>query len=62
MSYPRSLDEFTDRELLTETKRREKLRAAGLCTYCGRAFDEPACKFVGRHHEARPRVTVPKEK
>lgn len=51
MSYPRDLDEIPDNELYAELKRREQLRAQGLCDYCGRSDrSEPACKFPDRHH------------
>lgn len=50
MSYPMSLDEYTDAELQAELDRRYRDRRAGKCDYCHRPFTSmPACKFPERH-------------
>lgn len=49
MSYPRSLDEYAEKELEQELRERERLRARGICDYCSRPPHEPACKFPERH-------------
>ncbi|AAK94360.1 hypothetical protein Mx8p25 [Myxococcus phage Mx8] len=50
MSFPRSLDEYGDKELQQELARRAEVRERGLCDYCGRSSRAPSCKFSERHH------------
>ena len=52
------LEEITDEALRYELERRENARAAGVCDYCGRRPDTPACRFPRRHVEL---VRAPKE-
>lgn len=49
MSYPKDIDEYTDFELQIEMETRKNRRAAGLCDYCNRPPETPACKFPARH-------------
>lgn len=50
MSYPRDLDEVSEKELVSEISRRKLLRRKGNCDYCGRpAGCIPACRFPERH-------------
>jgi hypothetical protein len=50
MSYPKDLDEYSERTLIDEIARRETCRRRGRCDYCGRAHGvAPACKFPVRH-------------
>lgn len=49
MSYPKSLDEYTDLELAQEIEKREKLRAEGKCDYCYRPNTTTVCKHADRH-------------
>lgn len=50
MSYPKTLDEYTDLQLAAEIERREKLRASGKCDYCERSNTTEPCQFPTRHH------------
>ena len=50
MSYRLDLDEMSEEKLLAELFRRSKLRAQGLCDYCGRLPSTNPCKFPHRHN------------
>lgn len=50
MSYPKDLDEYTDRTLLDEIARRYAANAINLCAYCGRTLrSEPFCLKTEQH-------------
>jgi hypothetical protein len=49
MSYPKDLDEYSEKELVAELNRRFVVRSRGVCDYCGRSPEAPACKFPERH-------------
>ena len=50
MSYPRDLDEYTEKELNDELILRDARQKVGLCDYCNRQINsEPVCKFPKRH-------------
>ena len=49
MSYPKDLDEYSEKELVAELNRRFVARSRGVCDYCGRPPEAPACKFPERH-------------
>lgn len=49
MSYPLSLDEYPESELIGELARRKEIRIVGLCDYCCRDSGMPTCKFPERH-------------
>ncbi len=49
VSYAYTLDEYPEEQLRAELDRRARLRAAGLCDYCGRHPSTPACKEPARH-------------
>ena len=53
MSYSRDLDEYTDRELRDEFKRRLILRSSFQCDYCERPYYTGACRFPERHKKQR---------
>lgn len=57
MSYPRSLDEYTEAELLGELAKRKRLREDGKCDYCGRGYAVSPCRFPERH---RRQLQAPK--
>ena len=59
MSYPKGLDEYTEDELQAELDRRANLQSCGVCDYCGRAPDTPACKFPERHNAGAPLIPGP---
>jgi len=61
MSYPMDLDEYDEKRLEGELKRRRRLRAAGLCDYCERPGDTPTCKERERHKTALTNPAPPKE-
>lgn len=50
MSYPMSLDDYTDDQLAAEIARRTKSRKRGLCDYCKRRPSLPPCRFPERHY------------
>lgn len=52
MGYPTDIDEMDEKKLHDELDRRAKLRARGLCDYCGRLPSEPTCMFPDRHNPA----------
>ena len=54
MSYRLDLDEMSEEKLLEELNRRQKLRQAGLCDYCGREPGTTSCKFPERHKRGQP--------
>ena len=58
MSYHRDLDEIPEIELQQEMLRRATRRESGLCDYCQRTADDPACKFPERHRLAFSRRGV----
>lgn len=63
MSCASDLDEYTDAALAEELRRRDAARRKGVCDYCGRPGEEPACRFPNRHAEAvrmkeRPTVRI----
>lgn len=51
MSYPKDLEEMSDKQLYEELNRRQLVRSRGLCSYCHKplsTFDKPAdnpCKI-----------------
>jgi hypothetical protein len=49
VSYPKDLEDYTDQQLLEEILRRAKLRADGVCDYCGSPATKPTCAHVYRH-------------
>lgn len=53
MSYPISLDEFSEKDLNAELERRRRLRDQGKCDYCQQLGNTPDCKFPDRHAVAR---------
>lgn len=56
MGYPRDLDEYDEKELDAEKRRRAERRNRGLCDYCERAPTSPPCRFPRRHRD--PRIGV----
>jgi len=52
MSYPLDLDEYSEARLIAELTHRATLRAEGVCDYCGRNSNLPACRFPERHNLA----------
>lgn len=46
MSYPKDLDEYSNKELQDELDRRAKYAKQGKCTYCRHLY---TCRFPGRH-------------
>jgi hypothetical protein len=57
MSYPKSLDEYSEADLLGELAKRKRLREAGKCDYCERPYKTSPCRFPERH---RPPLRAPK--
>lgn len=49
MSYSLDLDEYPEKKLVEELNRRFSARSQGVCDYCGRHPEAPACKFPERH-------------
>lgn len=50
MSYPRSIDEYSDKELCQEIQRRNDNRRKGLCPYCGYSITKHLqCKYPEQH-------------
>ena len=49
MGYPKDLEEYSLAELKAEIQRREANTKMGLCDYCRRPINGPACKFPDRH-------------
>lgn len=45
MSYPKDLDEYTDREIEAEYNRRLANLAMGWCTYCSQPVATHKCKM-----------------
>jgi len=58
MGYPTELDDADEKTLKDELQRREQARARGLCDYCGRTGDTPACKHKSRHDKANRPLNV----
>ena len=59
MGYPKSLEEYTDEQIVNELERRAAAIRAGQCTYCDRPQDAEVCRFAERHvprrtHEVKP--------
>jgi len=53
MSYPRTLIDVSDHELVGELRRRAEAVRRGLCDYCNRPSESlPVCKFPYRHGRA----------
>lgn len=50
MGYPKTLDEHSTEDLVSELMRRQQSRAAERCDYCDRLPDTDACKFPDRHN------------
>ena len=49
MSYPRDLDDYSEKELRDEISRREVLAKKGLCTYCEGKRNTTPCQYPARH-------------
>lgn len=49
MTHPNGLDEQLEEVLISELRRRKRMRAKGLCDYCCRPPSTGACKFPDRH-------------
>lgn len=49
MGYPRDIDDYSDDELLDELRRREDMRARGLCDYCKSEVTAAPCRHRDRH-------------
>jgi NTP pyrophosphatase (non-canonical NTP hydrolase) len=49
MSYPKTLDEYSEDDLVKELAMRRLNRDAGMCDYCTRTSDTPTCRFPERH-------------
>lgn len=52
MSYPKTLDEYSEKELETELAQRKTMRENGICDYCGRTEAKPLCRYPDRHEAA----------
>jgi hypothetical protein len=58
MSYPRDLDDYSDKELMDELNRRYISRQGRNCDYCHRPLgSRPACRHPARH---RLRTRLPR--
>lgn len=55
MSYPKDLDEYTDKQLRDELDRRRTSRLSGLCYYCRK----PAFITDDAEHNKRVRASGP---
>lgn len=56
------LESYSDRELENELERRQKLRRAGLCSYCRQPFESDLpCRYHERHVD-RPSAVFAMEK
>ena len=49
VSYPLSLDEYEESQLLKEIFRRWDLAHQGKCDYCNREYSTETCRFPDRH-------------
>jgi len=49
MGYPQDLEDFQTYQLEQELAERKRRHAAGICSYCRRDRNTPACKFPRRH-------------
>lgn len=50
MSYPKDIDDYSDKELIVELARRCAERSLGRCDYCRRPKTDSACGS-GRHNQ-----------
>ena len=49
MSYPKTIDEYSDSDLERELRRRRRRRLAGKCDYCGGTDVAKPCRYETRH-------------
>lgn len=58
----KSVEDFSDIELIEELTRRRECRESGHCDYCGRRGDQDACQQKQRHEQARVMLLVRRNK
>lgn len=57
MSYPISLEEHNDSDLVEELRRRALARARGKCSYCGDDVNgKRMCRYPSQHVSVPPRI------